>query len=42
MRDEHSTFTWLFEVMMVRSGFEIVDATYSEDRIDAQYVLRAI
>lgn len=42
VRDEHSTFTWLFEVMIVRSGFEIADAAYSEDGIDAQYVLRAI
>jgi ubiquinone/menaquinone biosynthesis C-methylase UbiE len=41
VRDEHSTFTWLLEPMIVRSGFEIVRAEHSEDGISAQYLLRA-
>jgi SAM-dependent methyltransferase len=41
VRDEHSTFTWLLEPMIERSGFDIEDATYSADGVDAQYVLRA-
>lgn len=31
-----STFTWLLEAMMERSGFEIEEAVYSEDGIFAQ------
>ncbi len=41
VRDEHSTFTWLLEPMMQRSGFEIEQALYSDDGIFAKYVLRA-
>jgi SAM-dependent methyltransferase len=41
VRDEHSTFTWLLEPMIVRAGFDIEEATYSEDGIFARYVLRA-
>ncbi len=41
VRDEHSTFTWLLEPMMQRSGFEIEEAAYSDDGIFAKYVLRA-
>ena len=33
MRDEHSTFTWLLEPMMRRSGFEIASAEYTEDGV---------
>ncbi|WP_083421417.1 class I SAM-dependent methyltransferase [Jiangella alkaliphila] len=40
VRDEHSTFTWLLEPMMLRAGFTIEDATYTDDGIFAQYVLR--
>ncbi|MDQ3641628.1 MAG: class I SAM-dependent methyltransferase [Actinomycetota bacterium] len=40
VRDENSTFTWLLEPMMRRSGFEILQATYSEDGIFARYVLQ--
>jgi ubiquinone/menaquinone biosynthesis C-methylase UbiE len=40
VRDEHSTFSWLLEPMIERSGFTIEQATYSEDGIDAQYLLR--
>lgn len=42
VRDEHSTFSWLLEAMIRRSGFDIEEATYSDDGIDAQYVLRAL
>lgn len=41
VRDEHSTFTWLLEPMMVRAGFEIIEAEHSEDGIFARYLLRA-
>lgn len=41
IRDEHSTFTWLLEPMMERSGFQIEDAVYSTDGIFARYVARA-
>ena len=40
VRDEHSTFTWLLEVMIVRAGFAIEDAAYSADQLSARYVLR--
>jgi ubiquinone/menaquinone biosynthesis C-methylase UbiE len=41
IRDEHSTFTWLLEPMMERSGFRIEAAVYSTDGIFASYVARA-
>lgn len=41
VRDEHSTFTWLLEPMIERSGLTIEQVTYSDDGIDARYVLRA-
>jgi SAM-dependent methyltransferase len=41
IRDEHSTFTWLLEVMIDRSGFAIERAELSEDGVFAAYVLRA-
>lgn len=40
VRDESSTFTWLLEPMMQQCGFEIVDATYSDDRFFAKYLLK--
>ncbi len=40
VRDEHSTFTWLLEPMIKRSGFTLEDADYSADGIFAKYVLR--
>jgi SAM-dependent methyltransferase len=40
VRDEHSTFTWLLESMIQRSGFAIEAAEYSADGIFAKYVLR--
>ena len=42
IRDEHSTFTWLLEPMMERSGFRIETAEYSPDGIFARYVARAV
>ncbi len=42
VRDEHSTFTWLLEPMLERSGFRIEDATYTADGIFAEYVARAV
>lgn len=42
IRDEHSTFTWLIEPMLKRTGFEIEDATYSSDGFVASYVARAV
>lgn len=42
VRDEHSTFTWLLEAMMERSGFRIEDATYTADGIFAEYVAQAV
>lgn len=42
IRDEHSTFTWLLEPMMERSGFRIEEAEYSSDGIFARYVARAV
>ncbi len=41
VRDEHSTFSWLLEPMISRSGFAIEEASYSEDAVFAKYVLRA-
>ncbi len=41
VRDEHSTFTWLLEAMIERTGFVIESADYSGDRFDAKYLLRA-
>lgn len=41
VRDEHSTFTWLLEPMMQRTGFTIEEASYTPDGIFAQYIARA-
>ncbi len=42
VRDEHSTFTWLLEPLIERSGFAIEHAVLSDDSIFAKYVARAI
>ncbi len=39
VRDEHSTFTWLLEPMIERSGFRIDAADYSRDGIFARYIV---
>ena len=41
VRDENSTFTWLLEPMMLHAGFEIRDASYSDDGFFAKYLLAA-
>jgi SAM-dependent methyltransferase len=41
VRDEHSTFSWLLEPMVQRSGFSIEDAVYPDDGMLARYVLRS-
>ncbi len=42
VRDEHSTFAWLLEAMMERSGFRIENVSYTGDGIFAEYVARAV
>jgi ubiquinone/menaquinone biosynthesis C-methylase UbiE len=42
VRDESSTFTWLLEPMIERSGLQIEDASYSDNGIFAKYVLLKI
>lgn len=42
IRDEHSTFTWLLELMIKKNGFTIEDVSYSSDGIFAKYLLRAV
>jgi SAM-dependent methyltransferase len=38
VRDEHSTFTWLLEPMLVHAGFEIAAAEHDEGGIYAAYL----
>jgi len=38
VRDEHSTYTWLLEIMLERAGFEIESAEYSPDGFFADYI----
>lgn len=38
LRDEHSTFSWLLEPILERTGFVVRDADYGSRRIYAQYV----
>lgn len=42
VRDEHSTYTWLLEPMIERSGFRIERAEHEPDGLFAAYVARAI
>jgi SAM-dependent methyltransferase len=37
VRDEHSTFTWLLEPMLVEAGFEIVESAYAPIGAYADY-----
>jgi hypothetical protein len=39
VRDENSTFTWLLEPMILQTGFEIRDVSYSDDGFSAKYLL---
>ena len=40
VRDEHSTFTWVFEALAQRAGFHVETATYSPDGVFAEYLFR--
>jgi SAM-dependent methyltransferase len=40
LRDEYSTFTWLLEEMLDRTGFDIVDSWFSESGIYGSYDCR--
>lgn len=42
VRDEHSTFTWILEAMIERTGFQIEDAVHGGGGVLSQYVLRAL
>jgi ubiquinone/menaquinone biosynthesis C-methylase UbiE len=37
LRDEHSTFTWLFEPMLAQAGFTITEASYTPSQTHASY-----
>jgi ubiquinone/menaquinone biosynthesis C-methylase UbiE len=37
VREEHSTFTWLFEPLLAHAGFEITEKTYAPSRTYATY-----
>jgi hypothetical protein len=38
VRDEHSTFTWLLEPMIEHAGFDVIDASYSNSGLPAEYL----
>lgn len=40
VRDEHSTYTWVFEALAQRSGFQVEAAEYSADGVFAEYLFR--
>ena len=42
LRDEYSTFTWLFEPMLAQAGFEIQEARYSTSQIYTEYTCRRL
>ena len=42
VRDEHSTYAWILEPMIERSGFRIDTAEYSSDGFYADYVATAV
>lgn len=42
IREEHSTFTWLLEPILERTGFEIQSRDYRPQRTYAGYVCRAV
>lgn len=41
LRDEYSTFTWLFEPMLSHAGFEIQEASYAASRNYVTYTCTA-
>ena len=40
VREEYSTYTWLFEPMLERAGFSIDDSWYSDSGVYARYTCR--
>jgi ubiquinone/menaquinone biosynthesis C-methylase UbiE len=40
VRDEHSTYAWVFEALVQRAGFVVEQAEHSDDGIFAKYLLR--
>ncbi len=42
VRDEHSTYSWLLEPMIERSGFRIDHVRYSSDGFEAEYTATAV
>lgn len=42
VRDEHSTYAWLLEPIIERSGFRIESTEYSPDGFFANHIARAI
>jgi len=42
IRDEHSTFRWLHELMFQQCGFVIENVNYSSDGFFGKYILRAV
>lgn len=40
VRDEHSTFRWILEPMILKAGFAVLELSYSPQTFDAQYVLQ--
>ena len=40
IREEHSTFAWLFEAMLDRAGFKIVEAEHAASQTYSAYVCR--
>lgn len=42
VRDEHSTYAWLLEPMIERSGFRIACTEYSSDGFSARYIAHAV
>lgn len=40
VRDEHSTFRWILEPMILKAGFTILDYSYSPETFDAKYLLQ--
>jgi ubiquinone/menaquinone biosynthesis C-methylase UbiE len=37
IREEFSTYSWLLEAMLLRAGFEIREATYTDNKVFAAY-----
>jgi SAM-dependent methyltransferase len=40
--DEHSSHSALLEAMLIETGFEVIDARFSESKVFARYLARAI